>query len=137
MGNEQTVKLEKIIAIFDSIKDIESNTKLETNIAYRLGRVFDRAKSIIRVFEKVQNNLKSEINDKIQALKEDFENKSDAEKIKVQKQIRELNDEFQRKVEQMLEQDETIKIPEFSLRDFEGKGVSVKFFSGMSEFIKE
>jgi hypothetical protein len=137
MGTEHKLKLEAVIAIFDSIKDIEGNTKLDTTTAYRLGRLFDRAKSIIRVFEKVQNQLKQEISQKVNDLREDMESKSDAEKAKINKEVRTLNEEFTKKVESMLEQEETIKIPDFNIKDFEGKGVSVKFFSGMADFIKE
>ena len=137
MGTDQKMKLDKIINIFEGIKAVEDNSKLDFTISYRLGRLSDSCRSIIRTYERVQNKLKSETNEKIVALRGKWDEKTDEEKAAISKEVKALNDEFMGKIDDLMEQEEDIKVPELKLKDFEGKDVPVKFFGLLGDVIKE
>lgn len=116
------MKLNKVIEIYEAIKLIEGNTKLDFKISYRLGRIQDKCTSIIKTFESTQNKIK----EKYQKL------------IKPEEEIsQKLNAEFVAEINNLLEIEEQIEIPKFNLSDFENKDIPVKFFSAFSEYINE
>jgi seryl-tRNA synthetase len=137
MGTEQKMKLDRIINLFEGVKVVEDNTKIDFTISYRLGRLSDSARSIIRTYERKQSKLKIETNEKIQALRKGMDTKTDEEKAVISKEVKELNDEFMAKIDNLMEEEEKIEIPLFSAKDFEGKDVPVKFFSLMGDVIKD
>jgi hypothetical protein len=136
MGTPQKVKLEKVINMFEGVKSVEDNTKLESNIAYRLGRLSDSCRSAIRTFEKIQNKENSKRQDELNGLQKKYNTKDEQERVAFNVEAKKINDVFQEKIETMMEQEEEIKIPKFKLDDFKDKGVPVKFFSLLGEFIE-
>lgn len=116
------MKLEKIIELNNALNLIESNSKLDFKISYRLGRIQDKCKSIIRVFELTQNKMRDNYQKMIA---------EDSEKSK------ELQEEYVKKITELLEVDEKIEIPKFQLTDFENKDIPLKFFTAFSEHIEE
>lgn len=136
MGDPKKVKLEKVINIFEGIKSVEDNTKLEANIAYRLGRLSDYCRSAIRTFEKVQTKENSKRQDEMNLLQKKYNTKDEQERITLNIEGKKINDAFQEKIETLMEQDEEIKIPKFKLDDFKDKGVPVKFFAMLGEYIE-
>lgn len=116
------MKLNKVIEIYEAVKLLESNTKLDFKISYRLGRIQDKCKSIIQTFESTQNKLR----EKYQKLLKDNPDKE-----------QEFNQEFVKELNAILEIEETIEIPTFNLNDFENKEIPVKFFSAFTDYITE
>lgn len=137
MGTPQKLKLDKIVDIFEAIKMVEENTKIDFPVSYRLGRLSERCRSIIKVFEKTQNRLRTEYSEKINAVNKDKDSKSEDEKKAIDTQVRELNDSFISKINELVEVEETIEVPEFKLKEFENKEIPVKFFALMGDLIQE
>jgi predicted nucleic acid-binding Zn-ribbon protein len=136
MGTPQKLKLEKIVDVFEAIKLVEE-LKLEFAVSYRLGRLQDRCKSILKVYEQLQSKLQAEYSKKAQVFNSQMEGKSDEEKTALNIEVRNLNNEFVAEINKILQIEEEIVVPDFKLKDFEGKDVPVKFFSMMGELIKE
>lgn len=116
------MKLERIIELSNALNLIESNTKLDFKISYRLGRIHDKCRSIIKTFESTQNKMRDSYAKMVA---------EDSEKSK------ELQEEFIKKINELLEVEEKIEIPKFQLSDFESKDIPVKFFTAFAEFIEE
>lgn len=117
------MKLNKVIEIYEAVKLIESNTKLDFKISYRLGRIQDKCTSIIKTFESTQNKIKEKYQKLIKPEDTELSQK--------------LNAEFFAEINNLLEIEEQIEIPKFNLSDFENKDIPVKFFSAFSEYINE
>lgn len=117
------MKLNKVIEIYEAIKSIEGNTKLDFKISYRLGRIQDKCSSIIKTFESTQNKIKEKYQKLLKP--EDTE------------LTQKLNNEFVEEINSLLSVEEEIEIPKFNLSDFENKDIPVKFFSAFSEYINE
>ena len=117
------MKLNKVIEIYEAVKLIESNTKLDFKISYRLGRIQDKCTSIIKTFESTQNKIKEKYQKLIKPEDTELSQK--------------LNAEFVAEINNLLEIEEQIEIPKFNLSDFENKDIPVKFFSAFSEYINE
>ncbi len=136
MGTPQKLKLEKIVDVFEAIK-LVGDLKLEFAVSYRLGRLQDKCKSILRVYEEVQAKLQAEYSGKAQEFTSQMEGKSDEEKTALNNEVRKLNNEFVAEMNKILQIEEEVPVPDFKLKDFENKDVPVKFFSMMGELIKE
>ena len=117
------MKLNKVIEIYEAVKLIESNTKLDFKISYRLGRIQDKCTSIIKTFESTQNKIKEKYQKLIKPEDTELSQK--------------LNAEFVAEINNLLEIEEQIEISKFNLSDFENKDIPVKFFSAFSEYINE
>lgn len=133
MGTSQKLKLERIIDVFEAIKLVE-DLKLDFALSYRLGRLQDRCKSVIRVYEVTQNKLRDEFTLKALAL---GKGETEEEKAAIAEELRKLNSEFLAEVAKLLEIEEEVVIPEFKVADFQGKEIPAKFFSLLGEVIKE
>lgn len=116
------MKLTKVIEVFEAIKLLESNTKLEFKVSYRLGRIQDKCKSIIQTFESTQNKMK----EKYAGLVRENPDKE-----------KDYTNEYITKINELLQVEEEIEIPKFNLVDFENKEIPVKFFSAFADFIEE
>lgn len=117
------MKLNKVIELYEAIKLIESNTKLDFKISYRLGRIQDKCASIIKTFESTQNKIKEKYQKLLKP--EDTE------------LTQKLNNEFFEEINNLLEIEEQIEVPKFNLADFENKDIPVKFFTAFSDYIIE
>ena len=133
MGTSQKLKLEKIVDIFEAIKLVDE-LKLDFNLSYRLGRLQDRCKSIIRVYEGAQSKLQSEYAGRAIAM---GEGETEEEKAAIKEELKKLNAEFMAEINNLLQIEEEITVPELKLKDFQGKEVPAKFFSLMGDVIKE
>jgi hypothetical protein len=136
MVESQKIKMEKIINIFEGVKAVEDNTKLEANIAYRLGRFSDYCRSAIRTFEKIQAKENSKRQDELNVIHKKYNSKDEQERITLNIEAKKIHDAFQDKIESLMEQEEEIKVPKFKLDDFKDKGVPVKFFAMLGEYIE-
>lgn len=133
MGTAQKLKLEKIVDIFEGIKMVDE-LKLDFNLSYRLGRLQDRCKSIIRVYEATQSKLQSEYAGRAMAM---GEGETEDEKTIIKEELKKLNAEFMVEINKLLQIEEEITIPELKLKDFQGKEIPTKFFSLLGDVIKE
>lgn len=133
MGTPQKLKLEKVIDIFEGIKLVDE-LKLEFALSYRLGRLQDRCRSVIRVYETTQAKLRDEFTLKALAL---GKGETEEEKAALNEELKKLNGEFLEEVGKLLQIEEEIVIPELSLNDFKGKEIPAKFFAALGDVIKE
>lgn len=136
MGTPQKLKLEKIVDVFEAVK-LVGDLKLDFTVSYRLGRLQDKCKSILKVYEEIQGKLQAEYSGKAQEFTSQMEGKTDEEKTALNAEVRKLNNEFVAEINKILQIEEEVPVPDFKLKDFEGKDVPVKFFSMMGELIKE
>lgn len=116
------MKLTKVIEVFEAIKLLESNSKLEFKLSYRLGRIQDKCRSTIQTFEATQNKMKEKYSKMLQETPD---------------KQQELNNEYIAKINELLQVEEDIEIPKFNLNDFENKEIPVKFFSAFADYIVE
>lgn len=116
------MKIEKVVKIAEAVKSVEES-KLDFKVAYRLGRILDKCESIVKQYQKQEMNLRQEFGSK-------FQDASEEDKPKIQA-------EFNTKFVELLEMEESIEIPQFSLKDFENKDLPVKFFSAFNEYIDD
>jgi seryl-tRNA synthetase len=137
MGKEQTLTVDRILSIYQAIQSIEGNTKLDFTVSYRLGRLSDACKSIVKVVEKNEMAKRKAVTEKVNELRKNFDSKTPGEKEEINAEIKKLSEQFTEEVQALNEQEETIKIPEFKLKDFEGKDIPVKFFALMGDIIPE
>lgn len=129
------MKIEKIIKITDALVTLEDNKKIDSVIAYKLARLNDQCQNIIKTYQKQETKLREEYSEMIKALTDNKE--TDAEKREIEPKVRELNNEFITKINEIMELEEDVVVPELKLKDFENKDVSFKFFKAFAEFIKE
>lgn len=119
--------IEKVVRISEAIKSIADNDKLDFQISYRLGRIQDKCESIVKNFQKQELKLRERFADELK----------NAVTANDEAKQQEINKEFNVKMTELLEFEETLEIPTFTLKDFENKGVPVKFFSALGDYIKE
>ena len=119
--------IEKVVRISEAIKSIADNDKLDFQISYRLGRIQDKCESIVKNFQKQELKLREKYANELKQAATDGNEQKQAD----------INQEFNQKMIEILEFDEVVEIPTFELKDFENKGVPVKFFSALADYIKE
>ncbi len=137
MGTEKTLTIDRILNVYEGIKSVDNNSKLDFKIAYRLGRLSDKCRSVLQTYERLKDKAKKERDFAIEALKKEMENKSEEEKAEITKQAKSIQSDFTDKLETMLLTEEKIEVPELLLKDFEGKEIPVKFFAMLGELIKD
>lgn len=137
MGNPEKFTIDKIVGIYEGIELVKDNTKLSTTIAYRLGRLSDSCRSVVKNFEKQKEKERRLAAEKINDLKKGYDKLSEDDKKKQDEEAREVNNKFIETITDLAEQMEEVKVPELKLADFENKDVPVKFFALLSDVIKE
>ena len=137
MGNPEKFSIDKIVGFYEGIEIVKDNTKLSTTTAYRLGRLSDYCRAVVRTFEKTKEKERKEAALKINDLKKGYDKADEEQKKLVDEQVRDINNAFVEKINELAEQEEQISVPEFKLEDFENKDVPVKFFSLLGDVIKE
>lgn len=115
------MKIEQIVKIAEAIKSVE-DVKLEFKVSYRLGRLYDKLESILKNYGKQELAIRQEFAKKFQEASEE-----DKEKI---------NQEFVLKMNELMQIEEEVKMPELKLEDF-SKEIPVKFFTAFGEHITE
>ena len=115
------MKIEQIVKIAEAIKSVE-DVKLEFKVSYRLGRLYDKLESILKNYGKQELAIRQEFAKKFQEASEE-----DKEKI---------NQEFVLKMNELMQIEEEVKMPELKLDDF-SKEIPVKFFTAFGEHITE
>lgn len=136
MGTPQKLKVEKIVDVFEAIKLLD-DLKLDFTLSYKLGRLQDRCKSVIKVYERMQTKLQLEYGEKARQLAVTLDDKTEEEKAAINAEVRKVNNEFAIEMGNILQIEEEIVVPQFKLSDFENKDIPVKFFSLMGELINE
>lgn len=136
MGTPKKLKVEKIVDVFEAVKLVDE-LKLDFALSYKLGRLQDRCKSVIKVYERMQTKLQLEYGEKARAYTVSLDDKTEEEKAAINAEVRKINNEFAIEMGNILQIEEEIVVPEFKLSDFENKEIPVKFFSLMGELINE
>lgn len=115
------MKIEQIVKIAEAIKSVE-DAKLDFKVSYRLGRLLDKLESIMKNYGKQELALREEYGKK-------FNDASEEDKLKV-------NQEFAVKMQELMQMEEEVAMPELKLEDF-SKEIPVKFFTAFGDHIKE
>jgi NAD(P)H-nitrite reductase large subunit len=115
------MKIEQIVKIAEAIKSVE-DVKLEFKVSYRLGRLYDKLESIMKNYGKQELAIRQEYAKR-------FQEASEEDKPKI-------NDEFIQKMNEIMQIEEEVKMPELKLDDF-SKEIPVKFFTAFGEHITE
>lgn len=137
MENNQKLTIERIHQIYEAIESVKENDKIDFKVAYRLGRLSDAAKSIVKNYENQREKLRQVLVEKQIKLKKEMDKAQESRKMELELEIRELNEQFVKQLNELVEIEEEISLPKLKLSDFEDKGINIKFFSGMGEIIQE
>lgn len=132
------LSIQRIVNINAACASIGDNEALEANIAYRIGRLADWSESIVKSAARQRDK-------KAAAARKEFASLKDADKIAA-------NDKLTEELNALVDQTETISIPELKYSDFVAKTdkkvgnrdykagevlVPVKFFSLMGDLIQD
>lgn len=136
MGDPKELNAQQIANINAGCASVGDNEALEPHIAYRIGRLGNYTDSIIRQLQRSQQKLVTEHRAKVAKM-------TDAQKI-------EENDKLTEAINKLMDETETISIPELKYSDFIAKEdirvkdreykkgqvlVPTKFFSSMGDII--
>lgn len=140
---EKQLKVSKIINIHEAVTAVEANEKLTGKVSYQLGRLADTASVIVRRFQTERAKIATEIQAKqevfVKQAKEAQAKKHEATVLSANLEIDKFNKEFDERLTVVMDQEESIRVPEFKSSDFFGKDgeslVPVKFFKLMGDLI--
>lgn len=121
MGTEQELPLARIIEIAEGISLIGDNALLDGVVTYRLGRLADFTKTPVKGYNKQREVRRKEILEKQREIQKKMKSADDDGKREFSMDIQGLNNDFNEEIDKLLEQKESIKIPEFKLSDFLAK----------------
>lgn len=123
MKNEPVkIKLDRILDLSNAVELVSTNETLDGKVAYWVGRLGDFCNNPVKSFTRERDKTSKSLSLKQEALLQEL-NTIDKEKEKEKfaeksSQIQALNSEFTDKVKELLEQEETITVPNFSMSDF-------------------
>lgn len=122
MGEEKTIKLEKVIELNQALDLVIDNTNLPGRLSYKLGRLKSRAEIVGQKFDEIRTRM----------IREKYGMRLDNGDYKVPQ---ERMIEFNHAIQEVLAVDETIRIPEFSFEEFEQvPGISPRFFALFAQY---
>lgn len=121
MGTEQELSLSRIIEIAEGISLVGDNTLLDGVITYRLGRLADYTKSPVKGYNKQREAKRREFLEKQREAQKKMKSADEDTKRELSMDIQDLTNSFNEEVDKLLEQKESLKIPEFKLSDFLAK----------------
>lgn len=125
MGEEKTIKLEKIIELNQALDLIIDNTNLSGRLSYKLGRLKSRVEMVGQKFDEIRTRM----------IREKYGMRLDNGDYKVPQ---ERMIEFNHAIQEVLAVDETIRFPEFSFEEFEQvPGISPRFFALFSQYFTD
>lgn len=152
---EEKLPVERILELHEATLLVENVDMLDGKVAYRLGRLGDATRSITRTYQRNRDKRQNEVRkQQLETQSKMKATENEDEKKKLQEEIAKLSEAFSEEMFSMLQQEEKIVVPVFTLSEFiagddkknrEGqtykkKGeqlVPIKFFSLMGTFIKE
>ena len=134
---KEKVTVDRVVSFYEGIKTIEDNNKLDTKISYRLGRLSDGCRSIIRVLERTQNKMKAELSENVQRERKNWDKKSESEREAANAACKILNEDFVAKIDALMDAEEELEVPTLRLSDFDSKDVPVKFYAMFGQYIVE
>ena len=137
MAEKHLLPVSKIVDIYESIKSIDGNQKLDTKVAYRIARLADKCRGIIESYEKTRDKIRDKYIEEGKSLNPNSDSLSEEQKKDLQLKINEINGRFNKEIAELVSENEEIEIFGFVLSDFEGKDIPIKFFIAMGDLIKE
>jgi hypothetical protein len=118
---ERELEVSRIVEISEAVAIAGDNKHLDGTVSYRVGRLGDFCKLIVRSYTKQRDRLIREAREKERILREKYKNGSPEEKVKANEEIVDISEKLTDALDSLATQVEKIRVPELKLSEFIAK----------------